>query len=97
MATGVELLQRLGKVLGDTAVGINGSFDAVASQDLHDAPDAGFAAILAVGEGSVVRLIVAAAVLGGFFEGFEGDKKADGDLGVVGPFDRLGSHTFPFL
>ena len=63
MAAGMKFLQRIGKVFGDTAIGIDGAFDAVAIQRIHDAPDAGFAAILAISQRRVVGFIALVAAI----------------------------------
>src|SRR5207247_2195465 len=95
MTAGMKFRQRIGKVFGDTAIGIDGTFDAVTVERVHDAPDASLAAVFAVGKRRIVRLAVfAAPILGGFIERFEGDKKADGDLRVVRPLDWFESHSF---
>src|SRR5215475_2749640 len=93
MAAGVKFFQPVGKILGDTAVGINSAFNAVTVQHIHDAPDAGFAAVFAVSEGGIIGFVSALTILRILFKRFKSDEKTDSDLRVVGPFDRCRSHV----
>src|SRR6185369_2164367 len=48
-----------------------------------------------ISEGCIIRFTVfTAAILGGFLEGLQRDKKTDGDLRVIGPLNRVQSHNF---
>jgi hypothetical protein len=84
MTTGVKLLQGIRKILGNTAVGIDGSFDLVTRQYIHDPPDAGFATVFAVSERCEIRFVAAFAVLRISFKRLESDEKTDGDFCIVG-------------
>jgi hypothetical protein len=97
MAGGGHSLQSIGKYLGKAPVGVDRAFYAVTREHFHDAPDSGFATILAVRERSVVgSAAFAAAVLRSALEGFESDEKTDGDLCIIRPTYWRGSHGNPF-
>src|SRR5215471_10228623 len=42
---------------------VDGAFDAVSGKDIHDAPDAGLAAVLAISKRRIVRFPFAATIL----------------------------------
>ena len=89
-----QFFQRVRVNLGHAAVGIDGALDAVMGEDIHDAPDAGFAAIFAVRDRGVIGFAaLAAPVLRIFVKSFERNKKTNGDFGVVRPFQWCESHS----
>src|SRR5215472_15437203 len=92
VAACMQLFQCIGEILCDAAVGVDGPFDAVAGEDIHDAPDTGFPAILAIGERRIIRFAFAAAVLRAFFKCFERNEETNRNFGVIGPLNGRKSH-----
>jgi hypothetical protein len=85
VAACIKLLQRIGKVLGNAAIGIDRSLNIIAVESVQNAPDTRFAAVLAIRERGVIGLIsFMAPVLRRFFESLEGDEETDRDLGIAG-------------
>src|SRR5687768_7458227 len=93
----MQLLESAGKNLCNTAVGIDRALYVVTVESIQDAPDARFTSVLAVSERCIVGFVpFMAPILGRFIERFEGDKEADHDLGVVGPFQGCWTHELSF-
>jgi hypothetical protein len=59
----MQLLERVRKNFSDPPIGIDGALDAVSIQRIQDSPDAGFAAIFAIGERRIIRFVAAAPIL----------------------------------
>src|SRR5207237_5604331 len=96
VAGSVQLLYGIRESFRNSSVGVYGAFNTVSVENIHDAPNAGLAAVFPVSERGVIRLVAAATILCICVEHFECDEKAYDDLGIAGQFHRCRSQLSVF-